>query len=72
MLNDIAMTTSDQGVRTTLVERGRRVVAGSTEKLAEPELEELKARLATLERSSVSGPQPEKVHDFQSANAAGV
>jgi uncharacterized membrane protein len=71
-LTDLAITTSDPEVRAALVERGRRVVAGSKEKLAEPELKELKARLATLERSVCIEPQLDKAGDFRSASATGV
>jgi uncharacterized membrane protein len=47
-LGDIAATTPDPEYRRTLVERGRRVVAGCAEKLGEEELQSLRARLEAL------------------------
>ena len=44
-LGDIAATTPDPEYRRTLIERGRRVVAGCAEKLGEEELQSLRARL---------------------------
>jgi uncharacterized membrane protein len=49
-LSDITTTTQDQSFRASLVERGRRTVAGCAEKLGEEELKEMRHRLASLER----------------------
>ena len=49
-LGDVAATTQDPAYRRTLLDRGRRVVAGCTEKLNEQELSELRAREAGLEK----------------------
>ncbi len=49
-LGDIAMTTQDRSFRASLVERGRRTVAGCAEKLSEEELKEMRHRLASLEK----------------------
>jgi uncharacterized membrane protein len=48
-LGDIAISTPDPLYRRTLAERGRRIVAGSAQKLGELELREMRVRLATLE-----------------------
>jgi uncharacterized membrane protein len=48
-LGDIAISTPDPVYRRTLVERGRRVVAGCAQRLGEQELREMRVRLATLE-----------------------
>jgi len=50
-LGDIATTTQDQSFRASLVERGRRVIAGCAEKLSEEELKEMRGRLTSLEKS---------------------
>jgi uncharacterized membrane protein len=47
-LGDIAATTPDPEHHRTLLERGRRVVAGCAEKLGDEELRTLRARLDTL------------------------
>jgi uncharacterized membrane protein len=47
-LGDIAVTTPDPEYRRTLVERGRRVVAGCAEKLGDEELQALRVRLDAL------------------------
>jgi uncharacterized membrane protein len=47
-LGDIAATTPDPEYRRTLLERGRRVVAGCTEKLGDEELRSLRLRLEGL------------------------
>jgi len=47
-LGDIATTTPDPEYRQTLVERGRRVVAGCAERLGDEELQALRARLEAL------------------------
>jgi uncharacterized membrane protein len=49
-LGDIAVSTPESQYRRTLAERGRRIVAGCAEKLGEPELSEMRVRLAALER----------------------
>jgi uncharacterized membrane protein len=51
-LNDLATTVPDLATREGLVERGRRIVAGCAEVLAEEELAKLHLRLTTLERMS--------------------
>ena len=48
-LGDIAVSTPDPLYRSTLAERGSRIVAGCAQKLGELELREMRARLATLE-----------------------
>jgi uncharacterized membrane protein len=48
-LADIAVTTADPDYRLALADLGRRVVAGCAERLAEPEMKYLRARLAELE-----------------------
>jgi uncharacterized membrane protein len=48
-LGDIAITAPDPAYRRTLVERGRRIIAGCAEKLGEQELKEMRIRLAALE-----------------------
>ncbi|MGA3025130.1 MAG: DUF2254 domain-containing protein [Bryobacteraceae bacterium] len=48
-LADIAITTPDADYRRALGELGRRVVAGCAERLADDEMKNLRARLATLE-----------------------
>lgn len=50
-LGDIAATIPDPDFRRSLVERGRRVVAGCAEQLGEDEMSELRARLSTLEEA---------------------
>ena len=57
-LDDVAESTSDRSFHRTLVELGRRIVAGCASKLREAELGELRVRLAALERFIVA-PQPE-------------
>jgi len=47
--DDIARTAAEVDLRRALVERGRRVVAGCTGRLAEDELGKLQRRLAVLE-----------------------
>jgi uncharacterized membrane protein len=47
---DIATTTPDQELRQSLVERGKRVWEGCTQKLGEAELRRLRARLGELEK----------------------
>jgi uncharacterized membrane protein len=47
-LGDIAATTPDPEYHRSLLERGRRVVAGCTEKLGDEELQALRSRLDTL------------------------
>jgi uncharacterized membrane protein len=47
-LGDIAATTPDPEYRRTLVERGRRVVAGCAEKLGDEELQALRVRLDAM------------------------
>jgi uncharacterized membrane protein len=54
-LGDIAITTTVE-FRLILVERGRRIVAGCAEKLAEHELKELRSRLAVLESIALNSP----------------
>ncbi|MBZ5522108.1 MAG: DUF2254 domain-containing protein [Acidobacteriia bacterium] len=49
-LGDIAVTTQDRSFRASLVEFGRRVVAGCAEKLGKEELKEMGNRLASLEK----------------------
>jgi hypothetical protein len=49
-LGDIAVTTPDPEYRRTLVERGRRVVAGCAEKLGDEEMQVLRVRLDALNR----------------------
>lgn len=49
-LDDIATTIPDSTLRETLVERGRRIVAGCAPHLDEDATRELRGRLATLER----------------------
>jgi len=51
-LGDIAATTADPEYRRTLVERGRRVVAGCAEKLGDEELQALRGRLDALNQAS--------------------
>jgi uncharacterized membrane protein len=51
-LSDIVVTVSDPALRQTLVERGRRVVAGCAGALGEDDLGELRARLSALERAA--------------------
>ncbi|HMK86423.1 MAG TPA: DUF2254 domain-containing protein [Steroidobacteraceae bacterium] len=48
-LGDIARTTEDSSFRAMLIERGRHIVAGCTEKLGEEDLAEMRRRLNTLE-----------------------
>ena len=48
-LDDIASTCHDAGIIEPLVQRGRRIVAGCTERLGPEDLGKLKQRLATLE-----------------------
>ena len=48
-LTDVASTTQDTDYRKSLVEMGKRVVAGCTERLSENELEDLRIRQQTLE-----------------------
>ena len=48
-LCDVASTTQNSGYRNVLVEMGRRVVAGCSERLAENELKDLRLRQETLE-----------------------
>ena len=48
-LGDIAVGTPDEQYRRTLVERGRRIVAGCQQRLGELELREMRVRLASLE-----------------------
>ena len=48
-LGDISITTTDQEIRRTLTERGRRIVAGCAENLGEEELRDMRTRLAVLE-----------------------
>ena len=49
-LGDIAAATLDSGLRRTLAERGRRVVAGCAERaLGEAAMRDMRARLALLE-----------------------
>jgi hypothetical protein len=52
-LGDIAATTPDPEYRKMVMERGRRVVAGCTEKLGDEELQALRVRLDTLNRMGV-------------------
>jgi uncharacterized membrane protein len=49
-LGDIATSTPDPAYRRTLVEQGRRILAGCAEKLGEGELARIRARLAALEQ----------------------
>jgi uncharacterized membrane protein len=49
-LHDIAFITTDRGFRRSLLERGKRVVAGCAERLGEEELRQLRKRLLALER----------------------
>jgi uncharacterized membrane protein len=49
-LGDIATTTPDPAYRRTLVEQGRRILAGCGEKLGEGELARIRVRLAALEQ----------------------
>jgi uncharacterized membrane protein len=53
-LGDISATTTDQEIRRTLTERGRRIVAGCAETLGEVELRYMRTRLAVLENSLIS------------------
>ncbi len=53
-LGDIATTVSDPAIRQTLAERGRQIVAGCTEALAEEELGKLRLRLSALEKLAIS------------------
>ncbi|MBC7807146.1 MAG: DUF2254 domain-containing protein, partial [Akkermansiaceae bacterium] len=48
-LGDITGTTTVPEFRQTLLDRGRRIVAGCAEKLGDDEMNELRARLASLE-----------------------
>ncbi|MBC8137214.1 MAG: DUF2254 domain-containing protein [Fibrella sp.] len=48
-LSDITGTTTVPEFRQTLLDRGRRIVAGCAEKLGDDEMNELRARLASLE-----------------------
>jgi uncharacterized membrane protein len=50
-LGDVSATTTDQEIRRTLTERGRRIVAGCAENLGEEELRNMRTRLAVLENS---------------------
>jgi uncharacterized membrane protein len=51
-LGDIS-TTTDQEIRRTLTERGRRIVAGCAENLGEVELRYMRTRLVVLENSLI-------------------
>jgi len=53
-LGDISTTTTDQEIRRTLTERGRRIVAGCAENLGEVELRYMRTRLVVLENSLIS------------------
>ena len=56
-LTDVALTTQDLNYRRTLVEMGKRVVAGCAEKLNERELEDLRVREAALEKFGLPLPK---------------
>jgi uncharacterized membrane protein len=64
-LGDISTTTTDQEIRRTLTERGRRIVAGCAENLGEVELRPMRARLVVLENSL--NPPSAIVEDSQKA-----
>jgi hypothetical protein len=49
-LGDVATTTPDPAYRHTLVEQGRRILTGCSEKLGEGELARIHVRLAALEQ----------------------
>src|SRR5579871_6450476 len=49
-LNDIAITVPDPAYRQTLMEQGRRIVAGCVEHLNEDEMGEIRIRLSALEK----------------------
>jgi hypothetical protein len=49
-LGDIAASTPEPAYRRTLVEQGRRILAGCAEKLGEGELARIRVRLAGLEQ----------------------
>jgi uncharacterized membrane protein len=55
-LDDIAITSEDPSILHSLVDQGRRVVTGCCEKLGEAELQEMRRRLAVLERRAASPP----------------
>jgi uncharacterized membrane protein len=55
-LRDIATTTADHEFRRSLLERGKRVVAGCAERLGEDELRQLRKRLLALERVAEARP----------------
>ncbi|HXJ79140.1 MAG TPA: DUF2254 domain-containing protein [Candidatus Methylomirabilis sp.] len=57
-LADIATTIPDPAVQQTLAERGRQIVAGCTEALAEEELGKLHLRLSALEKLAISPEAP--------------
>jgi uncharacterized membrane protein len=57
-LGDIAATIPDPAVQLTLAERGRQIVAGCAEELAEEELGKLRLRLSALERLATSPESP--------------
>ena len=54
---DIASATMEPGFRRTLVERGRRVVAGCAETIGEEAMADMRARLARLEASAEAPPE---------------
>ena len=53
-LGDIATTIPDPAIQQTLAERGRQIVAGCAEALAEEELGKLRLRLSALEKLAIS------------------
>jgi uncharacterized membrane protein len=55
-LGDIAGATPDKAFRTTIYERGRRIVEGCAEKLGEEELRSLRVRLLALEKLVLDQP----------------
>ena len=57
-LGDIATTVPDPDVQQTLAERGRQIVAGCAEELAEEDLRKLRLRLSALERLGISPESP--------------
>ena len=56
-LRDIAGTTPDPAFHRTLIERGKRIVAGGADALGEDELREMRVRLAALEKFVVKPTQ---------------